>query len=295
MTRKSIHADLGLLADGHVRQLGFLVVRDHPDVRQWYERGDLSPDPHVLTRFDLTLADHAVLGCENARVTEIDLGDLKAGHLRGPRRLGLGLLGGEHGELAGSRSRLGAVLSELRGKLGAERLRLLLGLGGRGPGFEQSLLARDIPAVLLGIGDRGVDGRSGRLDIRLLKLALRVERLDLRGGGRYARFELRDCRAIVIVDDLSQHIAGMHSIEVLYRQGADIAPDLGRDRRQVRLKIGVIRGLPLCVALPASPAGGDHDEDAQGNDEYARAPDQVRSYRPYERSEPSPRWRHDVP
>jgi hypothetical protein len=42
---------------------------------------------------------------------------------------------------------------------------------------------------------------------------------------------------------LSQHIAGMHSIEVLYRQGADIARDLGRDRRQVRLKIGVIRGL----------------------------------------------------
>src|SRR6266403_2643766 len=76
MARKSIHADLGLLADGHVRQLGFLVVRDHPDVRQRGERGDLAADPHVLTGFDLTLADHAVLGCENARVAKVDPGDL---------------------------------------------------------------------------------------------------------------------------------------------------------------------------------------------------------------------------
>src|SRR5258707_666107 len=197
--------------------------------------------------------------------------------------------------LSGGRSRLGAVLSELRGRLGAERLQLLLGLGGRGPGFEQSLLARDVPTVLLDIGDRSVDGRPGRLDIRLLKLALRFESLDLRGRGRHARFELRDRCAIVIVDDLSQHIAGVDPIKVLYREVADVARDLGRDRGQVRLKIGVIRGLPLCVALPESPARGDDDEDAQGNDEYTRAPDQVRGCRPHERSEPSPRWRHDVP
>ena len=128
---------------------------------------------------------------------------------------------------------------------------------------------------MLGIGGRGVDGRLGCLDIRLLQLSLRFERLDLRARGRYARCELCDRRAIVIIDDLSQHIARMHAIEVLYRKVADVARDLGRDRSQVRLKIGVIRGLPLGVALPAIPAGGDHDKHAEGKDEHARAPDQV--------------------
>src|ERR1700730_5712560 len=104
VTRERIHGDLRRLADGHVRQLGFLVVRDHPDVRQRNERGDLPSDPHVLTRFDLTLTDHAVLRGENARVTEVDVGELETGPLRGYGRLGLGLLGSEGGEVAGNPS-----------------------------------------------------------------------------------------------------------------------------------------------------------------------------------------------
>src|SRR3981189_736644 len=117
MAGKGIYPDLRFLIRGHVRQLSFLVVGDDPHMRQGRERGDLGPGPDVLAGFDLTLADDAVLGRDDAGVGQIQGTDLEMCALTADRSLDLRLLRGEYPELLHRGVGLRAVLRQLRGEL----------------------------------------------------------------------------------------------------------------------------------------------------------------------------------
>ena len=115
----------------------------------------------------------------------------------------------------------------------------------------------------------------GRLDVGELQLALRVQGRSLRRGGGDTRLRLGDRGAIVVIDDLRQQLAALHALEILDRQIAHIAADLGGDRREVGLQIGVIGSLPARPALPAGPVGRDDDDDPDGDHEYQDAPGEL--------------------
>src|ERR1700719_4248640 len=126
---KSIHGDVGAFSDAHVRQLGFLVVRNDPHIRQRCERGYLASPSHELPRLYLALPDDAVLRRQDTRVRKIELRDFQAGRLRCYRGFCLSLLGGENIEQAGCGTLLCAGLVDLRGELCAGGLQLLPSLG----------------------------------------------------------------------------------------------------------------------------------------------------------------------
>ncbi len=128
-------------------------------------------------------------------------------------RLALRELRFEHRELALGGTRLGPVLRELRLELGMGGGQLFAGLGGGGAGLEQSALPRKVAAILLGRRGRGRDYRARRLDIRELQLMLSLQRLGLRHRGRDAGFRLRHGGAIVIVDQLREHLAFVHMLD----------------------------------------------------------------------------------
>jgi hypothetical protein len=114
---EGVDLNLGLLSHRHVSELGFLEVGDHPDIRQWRERGDLAPNGNELPRLYLALSDHPILGSDNAGVAQVDFSHLETGFLSGQGGFRLGFLGAEYIELARGRHFLGPVLLELRGEL----------------------------------------------------------------------------------------------------------------------------------------------------------------------------------
>jgi hypothetical protein len=137
------------------------------------------------------------------------------------------------------------------------------------------VLARQITLVLLyvrcGCGDSGF----GRVHIRALQSALRLQRLDLRRGCGDTRDELIYGGTIVIVDDLDQKLSGPYALEVLHGHGAHIARHFRGDRRQIRLQIRIVGRLQAGVRFPAVPAGGDEHQRAQGDCKYDGPPQPV--------------------
>ena len=153
-------------------------------------------------------------------------------------------------------------------------------------------MARQISSVLLKIGGDRIDRRIGRAHIGLLQWPLRFERLDLCGSGSNARIDLRHRGPIVIIDNFSQNLVRTNTLKILHGQRPDVAGDFGRDGGQIRLKIGIVGGLPSRVALPTIPTGRDDDQHGQRDEKDQRAPDEIG---PKACFEAIPRWRHDVP
>jgi hypothetical protein len=71
-SREGVHADPGLLPDRHVRELGLLVVGNHPHVRQRREGRDLCANAHQLSGLHLALSEHTVLSGDDRRVLQVE-------------------------------------------------------------------------------------------------------------------------------------------------------------------------------------------------------------------------------
>jgi len=255
--RIGIDFDLGLLADGDAGELGFLEVRDDPDIVQRHDRDHLGADIHILARADLALADQPVRRCHDPGIAEIDLGEVEHGALG----LGIGaklrLLGVEHAHLPALAFEGGAVALQrgLEAPLVGGRLLDLLrrAVAGR----EQGVLTLGFQFRALHIGLGHGDGAFRLGDTRLLEKLARLQILDRRVRAEHVRFGLRDMGLILVIVDLHQQVAFLHRLEVLDRDLADIAIDLGADRRDIAAHIGVVGGLPHAGADPAVPSGDD--------------------------------------
>src|ERR1700731_4675724 len=70
LTRILVNTNFGSVADLHVGQLGFTIIRLHP-LRDINERDDLRARRNKLPRPDLAFAHSALAGCVNFRVAKI--------------------------------------------------------------------------------------------------------------------------------------------------------------------------------------------------------------------------------
>ena len=282
MPREGIDPDPRLLSDRHVGELGLLVVRDHPDLGQRGQRGDLGSDTDQLPGLHLALTEDPVLRCGDGGVLQVEVGAGQRGACRHERRGILFELRLQHRQLALGGCLVRAALGDLRLELSVLRLQLLACLGRRGAGPQQLTLPREIAAILLPRGDGGGDHGPRRLHIGELELALGLQRLALRGDGQDARLRLVDGRAIVDVDQASQHLPFVHPLVILDGKLADVAGHLGRDGRQIRLQVGIVGALPALPALPAVPVAGHDDDDGDGDDEDENSPRELKDLVPIE-------------
>ncbi len=157
---------------------------------------------------------------------------------------------------------------------------LLAGFGRRGAGGQQDLLASDVAAVLVDVGVGRLGGGARGVDVGALQRLLGLQGLDLLHCGAEVGLGQGRRGPIIIIDDQGDQVARAHPLEILGRDGADIAGDLGGDRRQVGLQVGVIGGLPSRRPLPAVPAGHDDQQDHEGYDEDERSPGHLRRQAP---------------
>ena len=249
MSGKGIDGNFRLLPDGHMGQLRFLVVGNHPDVRQRGECRDLTAHTHQLSGLDLALTDHPVLSRSDGGVPEIDVGGIECGALRGDRRLALCELCLEDRELPLGSTCLRTVLRELRLELSAGSPKLLARLDRRGTGIEKTALPRQVAAVLLERCAGGGDHRTRRLDIRELQRMLRLQYLSLRRRGRNPGCRLRHGGTIVIVDQLREHLPLLNPLKILDRKFAHVARHLRGYGGEIAFEVGIVRLLP-----PAPPS-----------------------------------------
>ena len=275
MSRKRIDGDLRLLPDAHVRELRFLVVRDDPDIRQGREGGDLASRSDQLPGLHLAPPQHPVLRRRDGGVAEVELSGVERRALGGDRRVALLDLGRQYGQLALSREGERAILPKLRSELIVNGGQLLAGLGRGGAGCEQAALPREVAFTLRKGGGRGRRGRARRLDVGVLQFVLGFQHLALRARRRHAGLRLGHGGAVIVVDQLGEHLTLTHPLEILNREIPQIAAHLGGDWRDVRLQIGIAGPLPALPALPAVPVGRYHDEYPDGHDEYQDAPGEL--------------------
>ena len=230
-----------------------------------------------LPGFDLTLADHPVLGRRDPGIGEIELGRIECGALRADGRLALCELRIEDRELALRGTRLCPVLRELRLDLRMSGCQLFASFGGRRTGAKKPPLPRKVAVSLLGSGGSGRHYRARRLDVRKLQLVLRPQRLSLRQGGRDAGCRLRHGGTIVIIDQLRENLPFVHSLVILYRKLAHVAGNPRRNGRDVRLEVGIVRPLPPCPAFPPCPICRHHDDDPDGHQKYENPPPEFKN------------------
>ncbi len=72
---------------------------------------------------------------------------------------------------------------------------------------------------------------------------------------------LVDLGAIIVIDDLDQQIAGFDLLEIPHSDLADIAGNLGGERRQVGMQIGVVGALHRGRSNPPVPLNGDEGDE----------------------------------
>ena len=187
-------------------------------------------------------------------VPDIELGRIECCALRRDCRLALCDLRVEDRELTLGGKRLGAVLRQLRLELRMGGRQLFARLSGRGSGLEQSALPCKVATILFERRGGGRYYRVCRLDIRELQRMLSLERLGLRHRGRDAGFGLRRGGAIVIVNQLREHLPFVDMFEILDGQLAHVAGHLRGYGSEIRLKIRIVRCLP---PLPRPPSGSN--------------------------------------
>ena len=207
---ESIDGDARGLADAHIGHLGFLVVRDHPDVGQRHDRDDLRADVDELAGPHLALADEAVGRRNNVRVTEIVARqrDLRLGGAN--LRLDLFLLNIETRQNGLLLFELRFVQLELRMGAFVVGVRLLQQLlRSRRGVIDEIALAPGFEIVSQHVGLGGVDGRLGLADqgalhvplvreigerrLRRRQIGLRKRELSLVVGGIDDRRSDRPC------------------------------------------------------------------------------------------------------
>ena len=144
-------------------QLGFLVIGNDPDVAERHDRNDLRPVMHILSGAHATLADQAVDRRGDARIAELDFGEVGSSPLDLGCRAQLAFLGVEHRHLPLRGSKRGLAVRQVRlepSLLGNCLLDLLRGAEGAG---QQGFLTNRLLAGALDIG-------LGRVD-RILRLS----------------------------------------------------------------------------------------------------------------------------
>ena len=94
--------------------------------------------------------------------------------------------------------------------------------------------------------------------------------LDRRSGSRDVCLGLLELRAVVVVDELDEQLAGLDRLEILHGQLADIGWDLGGQRRGVGLEIGIVRGLPYGRPHPPVPFARHEDDEPAYGEKYEK-------------------------
>src|SRR5271168_5306317 len=98
-TWKSVNRHPRCLAQAYSGRLRLLVVGDHPDIGQRYERDHLGAKADVLTGPNLSLADHSIDRRGDAGVAKSDFGEIVSRLLGLKGGIGLHLLSVQHIEL----------------------------------------------------------------------------------------------------------------------------------------------------------------------------------------------------
>jgi hypothetical protein len=101
---------------------------------------------------------------------------------------------------------------------------------------------------------------------------LRRQYLPLRDRSRDAGPRLCHSGAIIVLDQLREHLPSVNPLEILYRKLAHVAGNLCRNGGEIRLEVRIVRSLPPCAALPTGPISRYHDNDPDGHDEHEDAP-----------------------
>src|SRR6266436_4813542 len=107
LVRKAVDRDVDGLAGLDPRELGFLVIGHHIDVRQRHDIDEVAADIDVIARLNLAFADDAVERRDDFGIAELEArrgkGGLRAQHVGGALLLGSGqhfhlvTLRGDHG------------------------------------------------------------------------------------------------------------------------------------------------------------------------------------------------------
>ena len=211
--RETVDRDVDWLARLDPRQLRFLVIGDHIDVRQRHDVDEVGADIDVVAGLHLPLADDAVERRDDPGVAELEfcggerrLGGLEIGGtlLLGPAALRAD--GAARRSRRGSRARRPAPWHRPRSPARASavcRLRSATTTAGApAPGAPRLPAPRRRPARL---GLR--DGRVLQLD-----LVVQIVERGLRGGD--AGLGLRDLGLIIGRIDLHQQIAGLDALKI---------------------------------------------------------------------------------
>ena len=136
---------------------------------------------------------------------------------------------------------------------------------------KQRLLTHRLQIIARHIRLGPLDCRLRLIDHRRLQQPLLVDGLDRRLGVGDIRLGLLQLGAVIVVVDLHQQVAGFDLLEVAYGDVADIAWNLGGERSQIGVQVGVVRGLQDGRSHPPIPFVGDEFDEArdQNQDEQS--------------------------
>ncbi|VVO43164.1 hypothetical protein PS710_06161 [Pseudomonas fluorescens] len=228
--------------------MGFLKIGDHISLSERYHRQNLASGRDVGTDAHRTLADHAVLRRNDARV-----GQLIAGHFQ--RRLrpfqstvGCVALGAKDLHLLAFRGQYRRGVGQPSGGLIDARACLLSILHRTGTDPGEVVVAVQF---MLGEGHLGFGGHDGGLGLgdhrsltlesrpRILQLRPRHQSLGVGGLGGGAQ--------IAVIDD-SQQLPGLDLLVVFHQHVLDKPGHTRRHQRKVRRDKGVIGALLRALA-----------------------------------------------
>jgi hypothetical protein len=123
-------------------------------------------------------------------------------------------------------------------------------------------------ALDIGLGRRNGALRLGDLGV-LLGLA-RLQVLDRGFRHRNIGLGLVDAGLVVVVLDLDQKLVGLDALEIVDGHLAEIALDLGAERREVAFNVGVVRGLRDVRTDPGVPARREQDRNRRRDHQNAK-------------------------
>ena len=159
---------------------------------------------------------------------------------------------------------------QLRGAAAQRRVGLLRALYRAGPGLHQAVVAGLFFPREFEIGVGGGDIRRTLLDDRLLQGELCIEVADRGFGCGDVGIGLRQRGLEVAVVDLGQELPGLDRLVVADQNPRDVAGDLRRDDRGIRLHIGVIGRFQVAAGGEIIVAELADTPDAERNREYQR-------------------------
>ena len=135
---------------------------------------------------------------------------------------------------------------------------------------DEVALARFLEPAALDIRLGCDDGAFGVGDLGALLGLARLDVLDGRLGPHNVGLGLRDPGLVVVVLDLDQKLIGLDALEIVDGHLAEIALDLGAERREVAFDISIVRGLGDVRADPGVPARCEQDRDQRGDGKDAK-------------------------